>query len=855
MLDKNEDEFRNCDNFPPCFNGNGLTSHVGGPAKRTRTKSNKSETVLEDPIGLNVDQIQSAPRMCLKSEMRLDASRHSTRTCTVVNSEIDAFSVAVHVHELPTGTGSNQPKIKQETTRHPTVSRVLSTNCTSRTRHQPITSSPPLRTFQFPKCAGSVVHDGQLSDHRQRSGHPALPCRNSDVANPAIASRQARQHLLALCAVKRRRAELDTDAQRMDSTTPEREASIGAPPFDTRPNRTANCDRDEDMNLVLPLTSGADIFPVRSSDGFLEASHHSEKSPLSIDGTHQSHEQADLLCSHPCAVSRNLMTDHVSSYESDGPSVPALADHSAVSSDRDVPLHGIAKRGRRLSAPVAIPIADEALQLPRADPDTDFPKVCTDFSGIPNSAIGDLIQVWDFMTSFSGTLRISPFKFLHFEKAVVYGDRCALLDACLVRLVQSTLSDAVLVKELSISESVVKSVSGCDAKSAAGVVLQCLPNILSFQTDDLDGDILQQTVLKLDAGRMAFYKTIDAAGRLRILRELVDYASMTDKLRECVADSLEHAEEERKKAREEFTANRKRIESQIRDLRSELQDYKLSNGLIEVDPPTVPNVGSKSNTASGIYCDVGVSPSIHTSSENKSKISNFGERSHLKEVNTEVDPKNATIREPSRQEALQQVIKERRLREERRVKELGVDAIVARIEKARANLKSLKNSRVRTRSKEGDSCEGVSSSRAMYTFETPEDPVRSMALGADRHNRCYWFFEGCGRLWIENFRSAEWSALTSMESVHGLLNWLSSNRREEVLLKASLTQRLEVLELEMANEAKLIELGKEEGQDRDVDHRERLTRAKKRKLRGEDSSKPKRAKPVFNFLSYRNTER
>lgn len=464
-----------------------------------------------------------------------------------------------------------------------------------------------------------------------------------------------------------------------------------------------------------------------------------------------------------------------------------------------------------------------------ADPDEPYPKTLQEFSGIPPTAIGDMLQLWEFVTAFTGALRLSPFKLRHLEQAIVHKDRSTLLDACITRLVRSILADKDLADELGVADSVVKAVYAKGSKNLTANILGSLHHILSFESDEIYDEFLLSTVNKLETSsdKWAFYRVIEPAGKLRILRELVDYAIMTDKIRKCVSDSMEHAEEEKKKAREENAANRKKLELQIKDLKAEQLEYRLKNEIF--DGPA--DSDREKSVLNGTKDTGGTDDNAGDSSKEEGM---------------------------SRKEKLLAVQKEKKEEEDRRVKERVVESYMVRIDKLKANLKMLKNLRLRNRTsacaKEGDVFDSSVPAPSMPFAAPHEDPVRTHPIGTDRDDRRYWFFEGSGRIWIEDTSFGEWCTLNTPESLEGLLRWLSNARREEQQLKKRIRQRKELILTEMANEEKNTEVEEAEAQEAEESATEaapRYTRAGKK--RAEKAQKVKaKSKRTGTFLDYRN---
>lgn len=464
-----------------------------------------------------------------------------------------------------------------------------------------------------------------------------------------------------------------------------------------------------------------------------------------------------------------------------------------------------------------------------ADPDEPYPKTLQEFSGIPPTAIGDMLQLWEFVTAFTEALRLSSFKLRHLEQAIVHKDRSTLLDACITRLVRSILTDKDLADELGVADSVVKAVHAKGSKNLTANILASLHHVLSFESDEVYDEFLLSTVNKLETSsdKWAFYRVIEPAGKLRILRELVDYAIMTDKIRKCVTDSMEHAEEEKKKAREENAANRKKLELQIKDLKAELLEYRTSNGLLDVP----------------------------ADSDREKSVLNGTKDTGGTDDNTGDSSKEEAM---SRKEKLLAVQKEKKEEEERRAKEKVAEGFIIRIDKLKANLKTLKNMRLRNRTsacaREGDVFDSSVPAPSMPFAAPHEDPVRTHPIGTDRDDRRYWFFEGCGRIWIEDTNSGEWCTLNTPEGLEGLVRWLSNARREEQQLKKRIRQRKELILSEMTNEEKNLELEEAEAQEAQESATEvapRYTRAGRK--RAEKAQKVKaKTKRTGTFLDYRN---
>lgn len=459
------------------------------------------------------------------------------------------------------------------------------------------------------------------------------------------------------------------------------------------------------------------------------------------------------------------------------------------------------------------------------------------------------------------------------------------MDALIARLVHTTLSDRQLADELSVPPSVIRALSG--PSSDTPTVLSALPDILttdngnnadedSESSDSSDSRDLHRAVRTLRRASKSSYGRLDAVARLRVLRELVDYACMADEVRECIVDSIGFADEERKRVREEHSAARKKADTLLRELRAELLEFRTKHGLLgEGDGEGEQNGGQCKDEPNGNGQDRLVEEVV-LDEDMKHKA----EEDVVKEEKQDGKPLS------SRQEKVLLAQKERKERDERRAKERTAEMMEARIEKARAHLKQIKESTVRTRRVGRESADGITPGvSANADGESAngvggmgltvgegvngisagvEDPVRTYPLGLDRLERCYWFYEGGGRLWVEDTIAGEWGSFDEMDAVRELLEWLSEGRTHEVKLKRAILARKDMLEKEICEEARVLKTASEEmgrlKKDGDEDSG-RVTRYGKRKARSRSDANERNAKgkkgarPVLSFLSYRNSER
>jgi Williams-Beuren syndrome DDT (WSD), D-TOX E motif len=483
-----------------------------------------------------------------------------------------------------------------------------------------------------------------------------------------------------------------------------------------------------------------------------------------------------------------------------------------------------------------------------------FPEVAF-VAGLPPSVVGDMLQVWDFVGNFARTLRVGTSVSLRALERVVAGGEGGdgepgLLDVLVVRLVYTIIDDDTLAEELDFDEDMVTSLRDIKPRRRAGAaardaVFSALPSLLTYEPDEVDADDreLAEIVGTLRGAPGAFYSACSPAERVRILRELVEYASMSDALLACIQDSVEHAAEERKKMREEVVANRRRQEQQLKSLREELREYRIKHGLIVVDVDGGGDEGGKGGN--------GVSPTAV-----KEKGSGGSEEDGIANAYAEDIRSNwKDVDGGSRQMKLEQARQEREAERGRRDVERGAEAIQAKIDKLRLSLKALRSVRLRkaresvrkgeaqtggghgvvaaasastakavakaakaagsivTTGKDGGGSaaakadEGGDAGGApqapLVELDSESDPVRTYPLGSDRAGRGYWYFRDVpSRLWIEDPLTGEWGYLNTTAGVAQLVEHLSPRQAGEPALAAALRRIQPALEAGFAKAAR-----------------------------------------------------
>lgn len=524
----------------------------------------------------------------------------------------------------------------------------------------------------------------------------------------------------------------------------------------------------------------------------------------------------------------------------------------------------IAAEAARRAAEAARKANAEEARLEALRP--DFPETQI-VEGVPKESVGELLVVWDFVKNFAAILKVSPgsVDFSSFERALAgAGDR-DWLDAVVVRLVFCILGDGELVQELDFDRELSEGLLAVRPKRKLGKaevrkVFEALPEFLSYEPDEVDADDtrLASIVETLRLGVDGFYTQCSAADRVRICKELVDYASMADALLECVQDSLDHAAEEQKKVRDEIVANRRKLEAQLKGLRDELKEYREKHGLLTNAAPQSAALGEVSAPGAGaIQLAVGSGPGElagermdNEEKTDESAKANAGSAAdaalsgrkpgELAAASKRVADESEEAGEEkgaylSRKQKLEAAKEERRAEMLLREVERGEEAIEQKVEKTRVALKASRSVRLRPpretlkkseslavlqppasrprssmatashRAGEGRSTSVAAPSRKVRLANPDiedDDPVRTYPLGMDRARRGYWFFPDIGRLWIEDTTNSSWTYIAGKEALVQLAAWFSPKHDSEVALAASLQRYMTTIESAIARDAR-----------------------------------------------------
>jgi DDT domain/Williams-Beuren syndrome DDT (WSD), D-TOX E motif len=463
------------------------------------------------------------------------------------------------------------------------------------------------------------------------------------------------------------------------------------------------------------------------------------------------------------------------------------------------------------------------ISLPPSDPDVSFPIASTNFGGIPGKSVGNLLQIWDFVIAFGRILRVPPCTFSALENSISAPSPQPLLNAILIRLVYTILADENLIDELNMSPVTLfalKTVKPSKRAKSADVVLKALPSLLSYEPDETEAEdrALARIVDVLTSSEdpLPFYSAIEPADRIRILGELVEYACMSDSLRECVQDSVEHAADERRKAREEVVANRRKLELQLKDLREELDVYRARHNL---EPGSnLPACGSDVILNGDPVCGGGggdVLPGGKKVSLREGDVSERLETRSLSSSPSETDVgsdevlrkvgekrlssdavQESDLDRLSRKQKLDVVRREREKERDERDARRGEWAIEVKIDKLRTSLKALRSVRLRQpreSTKEAAASTGCVDA-PLINLDSESDPVRVYPLGTDREFRAYWYLPTVGRVWIENTHLQEWSYFSGKDEIADLLKWLSPSRRNEFALASAIRKYAPAIE-------------------------------------------------------------
>lgn len=389
--------------------------------------------------------------------------------------------------------------------------------------------------------------------------------------------------------------------------------------------------------------------------------------------------------------------------------------------------------GKRIEVPIRYPIDDLLVEPATDDPAfTLRPPPSREFT-VPMDCVGDLLLVWDFCSSFSRLLNLSPFSLEDFENALCHKDSNIMLIvevlSALLRLLIKDEKDYYITVQKKKRKSKITLVTWTD-----------------YLCDFLEMISTTQLSSNLSTIRRGHYGLLDIHVKLGIFRELVDQASATDIFREKLDEFIE----ERQAL---AAANREEALEEGRKRREEKELSKVdSNGKQLLEGR------SKNSTVSNSSEPVHNRQNGDVAGKQKEELLSAG-RSQRKENSggNQIDSK------------LDRDMKER------------VDAKLTK----RSN-KTLSERGVKVGKNEAAGKRSREQRKEHLEREMERRVIHTNPLGKDRDYHRYWVFRRDARIFIESCDSNQWGYYSTKDELDSFMGSLNPKGERERALKKQL---------------------------------------------------------------------
>lgn len=391
---------------------------------------------------------------------------------------------------------------------------------------------------------------------------------------------------------------------------------------------------------------------------------------------------------------------------------------------------------KRLEA-IKYPIEDLLVQPCPDDPVfTERPSPSRDFK-VPMDSVGELLMIWDFCSSFSRLLHLSPFSLEDFENAVCHKDSNLILivecHSALLRL---------LIKENGEYASTIEK-----RKGKSKITLITWTEYLCSFLDWTNSSKFRPYMATIKRGH---YGLLETRAKLEILGELLNCALETDLVREQLDEFIEQWQKlgatRRGEALEE--AKRRREEKKRLKAESDVNGFVNGNSLNSSGN----NLGVQQNgTHNEQNGEAESEKTDHVSKKRESSQTDGSFRKRTKKHKGEDEHKPKDVQRVSKKEAQKIALKHAETVEREEIE------------------KSSKEQRKR-----------------YYETEMEKRFIRTNPLGKDRHHNRYWWFRRDGRIFIESLDHKIWGYYSTKEELDALMGSLNRKGERERALQTQL---------------------------------------------------------------------
>lgn len=376
------------------------------------------------------------------------------------------------------------------------------------------------------------------------------------------------------------------------------------------------------------------------------------------------------------------------------------------------------------------PASDDPVFCPRPSPNREF--------NIPMECVGDLLMVWDFCSSYSKLLNLSPFSLDDFENAICHKESNIVLivesHSALLRLLIKDDGDYFIALQKKKRKPKISLVTWTD-----------------YLCDFLELVSKDELSTHIPTIRRGHYGLLDIRAKVNIYSELVGQVTATDIMREKLDEYIEEQHVLRAKRRgEAIEEGRKRRE------KKELEKAELNENQHK------DSVENNSNSQNG---DV-------TKKQDKNTLSTL--KKHRSENSGKKQVKSS----------------------EKDLKKSKVDK-----EPAILNGKGLKKS-IDVEKKETHDETVIEQRKEYLEREMEKRFVRTNPLGKDRDYNRYWYFRKDSRVFVESCDHKEWGYYTTKTELDSFMGSLNRKGERERALKMQLEKRYNKISGEMQKKSK-----------------------------------------------------
>lgn len=391
---------------------------------------------------------------------------------------------------------------------------------------------------------------------------------------------------------------------------------------------------------------------------------------------------------------------------------------------------------KRLEA-IKYPIEDLLVQPCPDDPIfTERPSPSRDFK-VPMDCVGELLMIWDFCSSFSRLLHLSPFSLEDFENAVCHKEsNLTLIVECHSALLRLLIKD-----NGEYASTIVK------RKRKSKITLITWSEYLCDFLDRNNSPKFRPYMATIKRGH---YGLLDTHAKLEIFGELLNCALETDLIREQLDEYIGQWQKigstRRGEALEE--AKRRREEQERLKAESKVNGFTNGNGLDGSGNNLGVLVNSTHNKQNGL-----------AESEKTDHVSKKRESSQT-------------------DDALRKRTKKHKGKDEHKLED------VQHISKKEAQKIALKH----TETVEREEIEMSSKEQRKQHYETEMEKrfIRTNPLGKDKHHNRYWWFRRDGRIFIESLDHKMWGYYGTKEELDALMGSLNRKGERERSLQTQL---------------------------------------------------------------------